>query len=182
MLLKLAGIALAVPVAGAAAVASMGVLVVDVRQPGPAGHHLVIPVPLLPVRAAAAFVPPGTGAVDLGHEKHLDPEAVQGMKMAGKILDALAVAPDGELVRVEEPNESVVIRKEGDRLRIDVQSKHDDQVEVTVPISLARTVIEDAQDGVVEPANVLRAVAACPRGNLVAVHSKNGEDVRIRVF
>ncbi len=183
MLLKLAGLALAVPVAGVAAVASTGVLVVDVREPGPAGHHIVIPVPLLPLRAGAAFVPPSAVSLaDVSHHgRAMDPEALQAMKSTGKILDALSAAPDGELVRVEEPGESVVIAKQGDRLHVSVQSVNEDQVEVSVPLRLARAVIADAQDGVVDPAAIVGAMASCPRGRLVDVHGRDG-DVSIRVF
>ncbi len=155
-------------------------LVVEVREKGPAGHHLVIPVPLLPLRTAAAFVPPAT--VDLAdHGRALDPDAREALKSAGKVLDALEAAPDGELVRVEEPQESVLISKEDGRLRVSAHSTRGEQVEVEVPLSLAREVVADAQDGTVDPGAVLRAVGACPRGRLVEVRDRDA-DVRIRIL
>ena len=55
MIVKLAAAVLALPVAAVATVAATGVVVVDVHERQ--GHHIVVPVPLLAVRVAAAFVP-----------------------------------------------------------------------------------------------------------------------------
>ena len=48
---------LGVPVAMLATVASLGVVVVDVREGGPDGHHIVVPVPLVLAQAALAVAP-----------------------------------------------------------------------------------------------------------------------------
>jgi hypothetical protein len=54
--LILAGAA-AMPLAAGATVAATGIAWVDVREGGPRGTHVVVPVPLLAAEVAAAFVP-----------------------------------------------------------------------------------------------------------------------------
>ena len=107
---------LSVPATLVAAVASLGVAVVDVREGGPDGHHIVVPVPLALVQTAMAFVPEEKVRVKVDH-------AAKHLPLAREVLEALAAGPDGELVRVEEPGEQVVITKVGDTLRVHVHQK-----------------------------------------------------------
>ena len=48
---------LGVPIALLATIASLGVVVVDVREGGPDGHRIVVPVPLVFAQAALALAP-----------------------------------------------------------------------------------------------------------------------------
>src|SRR6266702_1585904 len=135
---------LSVPVALLAAVASLGVVVVDVREGGPEGHHIVVHLPL-----------------------------------AREVLQALAAGPDGELVRVEEPGEQVVVTKVGNTLRVRVHDRNDD-VTVNVPLPLAMAALPDAQ-GRIPMASLAGALGGVRFTDLVDVRS--GRDhVKVYVF
>jgi len=137
-MVKLAAV-LAVPLALLATVASLGVVVVDVREGGPDGHRIVVPAPLVLAQAGLAVAPNL-----LEEEMRIPEEALEHMPLAREILEALIAAPDGELVRVEEPEEQVVIRKEGDKLVVRVHGKKED-VSVNVPLTLALSALPDSQ-------------------------------------
>ena len=102
-------IVLGVPIALLATVASLGIVVVDVREGGPGGSHVVVPVPLVLAQTAVALAP----AFAPEDKMRVPDEALEHMGLAREVIEALAAAPDGELVRVEERNELVVIAKEG---------------------------------------------------------------------
>jgi hypothetical protein len=138
-MVKVAAI-LAVPIALLATVASLGVVVVDVREGGPDGHRILVPAPLVLAQAGLAVAP----AV-LQEEMRIPEEALEHMPLARDLLEALIAAPDGELVRVEEPDEQVVIRKEGDKLIVRVHGKKGEDVSVNVPLTLAMSALPDAQ-------------------------------------
>ena len=59
MLLKVGMVLAAVPMSLLALVAGTGVVVVDVQEKGPDGHHFVVPVPLLLAQAPRASCPKG---------------------------------------------------------------------------------------------------------------------------
>jgi hypothetical protein len=138
-MVKVAAI-LAVPVALLATIASLGVVVVDVREGGPDGHRIVIPAPLVLAQAGLAIAPNV-----LAEEMRIPEEALEHMPVARKILEALIEAPDGELVRVEEPGEQVLIRKEGDKLIVRVHGDKGEDVSVNVPLTLALNALPDSE-------------------------------------
>lgn len=161
--LILAGVA-AMPIAAGATVAATGIAWVDVREGGPNGTRIVVPVPLLAAEMVAAFAP----VPDLRSE--LRDEGVN-IAAARKILDALRDSPDGEYVRVEEKDETVVIAKEGDTLRIRVTGKKED-VTVNVPLESAAEVIRP--DGRINPAAAVRGLRHARFQTLVEV--RDGDD------
>ncbi len=163
---------LSVPATLLAAVASLGVAVVDVREGGSDGHHIVVPVPLALVQTALAFVPEERVRVKLDR-------AARHLPLAREVLEALAAGPDGELVRVEEPREQVVITKVGDTLRVQVHDGHDD-VNVKVPLSLALAAVPDAQ-GRISMASLAGALGGVRFTDLVDVRSGN-DHVKVYVF
>lgn len=171
MMLKLAAAVLALPVAAVAGVAATGVVVVDVHERQ--GHHIIVPVPLLAVRAAAAFVP------DAHPRMHLDDAAKHIPPVARAVLQALADAPDGELVRVEERNEQVVITKRGDVLEIRVHG--DDEVSVNVPLAMALQMLPD-QWNKLSPRAAVGALAYARYTDLVDVQSANGDHVKVSIW
>jgi len=132
-MLKLAAALAAVPLGLMAAVAGTGIVVVDVQELGPGGHHIVVPIPLAAVETAAAFVPAQKVRVDWG-------EAAPHLGAARAALLALSEAPDGELVRVEEPDEQVVVSKQGGLLRVRVHGR-DEDVTVNVPLAMVLEVL-----------------------------------------
>ncbi len=161
-MLKLAAIAAAVPTALLAGVASLGMMVVDVREGGPHGHHFVIPVPLAVAQAALAFVPAERARVALPEE------AARHLPLAREVLEALAAGPDGEIVRVEERDELVVVTKKGGALHVRVR-EHGRDVEVNVPLAMALAALPDAQ-GRVSTAALAGSLWSARFTDLVEVH------------
>jgi hypothetical protein len=170
--LLLAG-AVAVPVAVGGAVAATGVVVVDVQE-ARGGHHIVVPVPLVLAQVAAAFVPESRLHV------HMDRDAERYLPVAREALEALADAPDGELVRVEEPDQQVQVVKEGRRLRVHVEGR-DEKVDVTLPLDLALSALPDAH-GRIHASRTAWALQQARFSKLVEVEGKDGERVKVTIF
>lgn len=156
--------AAAMPLAAGATVAATGVAWVDVREGGPNGTRIVLPVPLIAAEVAASFAPIPDLHAEMG-------EAREHLGAARKVLDALRESPDGELVRVEEPDETVVIAKEGDTLRVHVTGKKE-EVTVNVPLASAAEVIRP--DGRINPAAAIRGLRHARFQTLVEV--RDGDD------
>jgi hypothetical protein len=170
LILKLAAVTAAVPAVFAAGLASLDWAVVDVREGGPSGQRIVVPVPLALARTALAFAPPQAQSVPA------PPALKDAAPMAAAALAALSEAPDAELVRVEERGETVSIRKEGDTLRVHVDSGRE-TVRVTLPLSAARAAL-DTSGGQIRTAAILDAIGDVD-GDLVDV--KSGDD-HVRVW
>jgi hypothetical protein len=109
-----------------AAVISAGSIQVSVRDKGPDGFSLAIPVPVNLASAVLTFIP----------DRELE-EIRAGfgpwMPAIEAALDGLARCPDGPLVEVDSADETVRIVKRGGKLVIDVDSR-DETVHVAVPI------------------------------------------------
>ncbi len=167
---------LGVPVALLATVASLGVVVVDVREGGPKGQRIVVPVPLIAAQAALAVAP----AVAKNQLRIPDREAIEHVAVARGVMEALAQSPDGELVRVEEPDQQVVITKRGRSLQVRVQGRRGENVSVNVPMHLALSALPDAQ-GRIHTGMLAAALGTVRFTDLVDV--QNGNDhVRIYVW
>jgi hypothetical protein len=165
---------LGVPVAMLATVASLGVAVVDVREGGPNGTRIVVPVPLVLAQAAVAVAP----AVAPEHALRVpDEDVLEHMGLAREVIEALAEAPDGELVRVEERDELVVITKEGRSLHVRVHDGKDD-VDVRVPLHVALAALP-GRDGHIRTAALAASLGSLRFTDLVDVHS--GDD-HVRVY
>ena len=173
-MLKLAMI-LGVPIAMLATVASLGVVVVDVREGGPDGSRIVVPVPLVFAQAALAIAPLAAPADKL----RLPHEAAEHMGLAREVLEALAAAPDGELVRVEERDEQVLITKEGRTLKVRVTGKREN-VTVNVPLQLALEALP-GPDGRIRTAALAGALGSLRFTDLVEVQDGN-DHVRVWVW
>ena len=132
--MKLAVIA-AVPAALAAGAASLGVVVVDVREGGPQGTHLVVPVPLVLAQAGLAFVPAHATTIPMA-------PGMEHLPVARDVIEALLVSPDGEYVRVEENDETVVISKKNGKLHVHVTERGQD-VTLNLPVSMIRAALPD---------------------------------------
>jgi hypothetical protein len=169
---KLAAI-LAVPLALLATVASLGVMVVDVREGGPNGHHFFVPVPLVLAQAAVALAPADKLRV-------ADRDVIEHVGVAREVLEALAQAPDGELVRVEERDEQVVITKEGGSIHVRVHGKKGEDVSVNVPLHVALQALPDT-NGRISGLALAGSLNAVRFTDLVEVRDGD-EQVRIRVW
>jgi hypothetical protein len=173
-MLKLAVI-LGAPLAMLATVASLGVVVVDVREGGPDGHRVVVPVPLVFAQAALALAPMAAPVDKL----RVPDEALEHMGLAREVLEALAAAPDGELVRVEEREEQVVITKEGRFLKVHVTGKREN-VSVNIPLQLALQALP-GEDGRLRTTALAAALGGVRFTDLVEV--QDGDDhVRVWVW
>jgi hypothetical protein len=170
-MLKIAVALAAVPLALTLAVAGTGVVVVDVEQFGPDGHHIVVPLPLMAVQTAAALAPARSFRMDLGH-------ATGQVELVRGVIRALAEAPDGELVRVEDAHEQVAISKLGGQLRVQVHTD-DEDVSVNLPLGLALEALPE--DGRVSPAALAAALSGARFTDLVDVRSSR-EHVKVAVY
>ena len=166
---------LGVPIALLATVASLGVVVVDVREGGPDGSRIVVPVPLVFAQAALALAP----AVAPEEKMRIPDEALEHMGLAREVLEALAAAPDGELVRVEERDELVVVAKEGRFLRVRVSGEREN-VSVNVPLYLALQALPD-EHGRIRTAALAGALGGVRFTDLVEVQDGN-DHVRVWVW
>jgi hypothetical protein len=164
---------LGVPVALLATVASLGIVVVDVREGGPNGQRIVVPVPLLLAQAAVAVAPAVAGE----KMRIPDQEALAQMGVAREVVEALAKSPDGELVRVEERDEQVVITKQGRMLQVRVHSAREN-VSVNVPLHLALQALPD-EHGNIRTAGLAAALGTVRFTDLVDV--QDGKD-HVRVY
>jgi hypothetical protein len=167
---------LGIPIALLATFASLGVVVVDVREGGPGGSRIVVPVPLVFAQAALAVAP----AVAPADKMRIpDNEALEHVGLAREVLEALAAAPDGELVRVEERDEVVVVAKEGRFLRVHV-SGPGENVSVNVPLHLALQALPD-EHGRIRTAALAGALGGVRFTDLVDVQDGN-DHVRVWVW
>jgi hypothetical protein len=173
-MVKLAFI-LGVPIALLATVASLGVVVVDVREGGPDGSRIIVPVPLVFAQAALTLAPMAAPEDKL----RIPGEAVEHLGLAREVLEALAAAPDGELVRVEERDELVVVAKEGRFLKVRVTGKREN-VSVNVPLHLALEAIP-GEDGRIRTTALAGALSGVRFTDLVEVHDGN-DHVRVWVW
>jgi len=150
-----------------------GVVVVDVHEGGPDGHHFVIPVPLLLARACLNFAPDEARYIPCE-------EFAPYQDLSIRVLEELENAPDGVLVEVLEGDETVLIQKIGKNIQVDVEDGGD-VVRCTLPIEGAIKMIE-AYDGHGFPTKAaFGSIRTAPRGTLVHVKDSTDE-VHIRVL
>jgi len=168
-------IVLGVPIAMLATVASLGVVVVDVREGGPDGNRVIVPVPLVFAQAALALAPMAAPV----EKMRIPHEAAEHMGLAREVIEALAAAPDGELVRVEERDEQVLITKEGRTLKVRVTGKREN-VTVNVPLHLALEALP-GPDGRIPTMALAGALSSVRFTDLVEVHDGN-DHVRVWVW
>jgi hypothetical protein len=173
-MLKAAAIAIALPVAVVATIASTtSYMVVDVQEGGPEGMHIVVPVPLFLAQAAVSLAPADQTQIDI-------PELREYAPIAHEILAALADAPDGELVRVEDRDERVLISKVGNELQVRVDNPSE-QVSLNVPLDLVIEVLRDAEDGELYAGDVIAALRGVSSSDLVEVHDGD-EHVKVWIW
>lgn len=147
--------------------------VVDVREGGPAGTRIFVPVPLLLARVAMAFAPAEARYVRV-------PEIAPYLDDVRRAVDDLRAADDGILVEVEDGDDHVLVQKAGHDLRIDVVGGRREEVRVTVPLASLADVL-DAYDGEGFATRDLVKIVGGIHGDLV--HVRDGDDqVRIWIW
>lgn len=124
--------------AAASYVYDNGLIVVSVREKGPDGVSFTIPVPVAVARAGLAFAPDDAMPGNC-------PDIAMWEPVVTAALEGLAESPDAVLVEVQDDDENVLIRKEGGRLVVDVDTP-DEEVHVSVPLyeasKLVRTIMK----------------------------------------
>ena len=134
-MVKLA-IILGVLVAMLATIASLGVVVVDVREGGPNGNRIVVPVPLV-LRAGRARASRRSPSRTTRCACAARRDGSSTWASPGKCSRRWRRRPDGEYVRVEERDELVVVRRRRPLLQGQREERHARDVSVNVPINLA---------------------------------------------
>jgi len=111
--------------AGAAFI-SAGTVYVSVREKGPDGFSISLPVPVNLASSALSFIPED-------ELEEIRAEIGPWMPVVDAVLAELARCADGTLVEVESDSETVSIVKRGGKLVIDVDTR-DETVHLSVPI------------------------------------------------
>jgi hypothetical protein len=147
-------------------------VIVDVREGGPEGTRLIVPVPIMLAQIAARFAPQ--------EFRHLrDPKLSEYMPLLRVAARELQQAGDAEFVRVEERDETVSIVKSGGNLVIEV-AQPGEHVSVRFPVAALEQIFENSHGDCLHPAEIF-SVLRETSGELV--HVADGEDeVRIWVW
>jgi hypothetical protein len=146
--------------------------VVDVREGGPDGMHIIVPVPLSLARVALNFAPAEAKYVKV-------PEVAEYLPHAERIVEELRHAPDGLLVSVQERDESVRVEKIGNALEVYVDDG-DALVDVTVPLDAVLDMVRAYDGEGFDTRDLIRAVGRA-HGNLV--HVRDGdEEVKVWIW
>jgi len=174
MVFKL-GIVLATPfILMAVVMGASGVVVVDIREGGEDGMHLVIPVPLALAQAALTFAPDDAKYIECA-------EFAPYQEVAEKILMELGDTPDFVMVEVEEGNERVLVQKVGGKIQIDVEDGSSEQVHVNLPIESALKIVRSYDGNGFPTKAAIWGLKKAHMGTLV--HVTDGDDeVKIRRF
>jgi hypothetical protein len=147
-------------------------VIVDVREGGPEGTRLIVPVPIVLAQIAARFAPQEV--------RHLrEPKLSEHMPLLRVVARELQQVGDAELVRVEERDETVSIVKSGGDLVIEV-AEPGEQVYVRFPVAALEQIFENSHGDCLHPAAVLGALRETS-GELVHVVDGD-EEVRISVW
>ena len=169
------GIVFALVLGMAATFINAGVLIVDVREDGPDGNTIFVPVPLALARAALWFVP-------AEHLTVKEPEFAEHRELALRLLRELEKAGDADLVQVRDGDETVLVRKVGNIVEVHVSSDREN-VDVRAPLAVVTRILEsyDEETGRFRGSSLSAALGYMPRGEVVHVVDGD-EEVRISVW
>jgi hypothetical protein len=169
------GIVFALVLGMAAMFVNAGILIVDVREEGPEGHCVFVPVPLALARTALWFVPDHKLVVD-------KPEFAEHRELALRLLRELEKAEDADLVEVTDGDERVLVRKVGNQIEVHVSSDREN-VDVRVPLAVVTRILEsyDEDRGRFCASALSAALGYMPRGEVVHVVDGD-EEVKISVW
>jgi hypothetical protein len=119
---------------------SAGMLTVDIHAKGPGGCDITgIRIPAAVAHVALALVP------DQAFDWAEDDELQRWGPLIHEACHQLLKSPDFTLVEVVDDDESVLIRKRGKTLVIDVED-HQERVHVTVPLGVAKAFARKIDD------------------------------------
>jgi len=169
------GLVFAAVLGMAAMFVNAGILIVDVREGGPDGERIFVPVPLALARTALWFVP----------DEHLvikEPEFAEHRELALRLLRELEKAEDADLVEVHDGDEQVLVRKVGNQIEVHVSNGREN-VDVRAPLAVVTRILEsyDEERGRFRGSGLSAALGYMPRGEVVHVVDGD-EEVRIAVW
>lgn len=122
-------------VSGGIVAQQYGIAMVHVEEKSSDGISLTIPVPLVLVEVAMAFVP-------AEERLRIKEELTEALPLAQAALAELAnIQDDATLVEVETPDETVYVGLKSGDLLVDVNSR-DEYVRVEVPVRGVRNVLQ----------------------------------------
>ncbi len=151
-----------------------GVAVVEVKEGGPDGVHLVLPVPLLAAQIALAAAPAEARKIEC-------PELARYGPIAQRLVGELGALPDCTLVEVRERGQRVMIRKQRADLLVDVDGDDGEEVRCRLPVRALEGVLASYDGHCFSTAKALRVLRWSARGDLVHVRS-GGDLVRVRIL
>ena len=132
--------------------ASLHFVVVRIHERGPDGMKIWLPLPIELAQAALWFVP--------DYEEHFDTDTAQIEQyrpLAQALLEGLEDADEVELVRVSEGDQTVVIRKAGADIEINVQMDRE-EVKVRLAMRTLQGLVDSFEDGRFDAAGALSAL------------------------
>ena len=133
---KVCAVIVGTMVVGTVVAYSGGAITVCVKEKE--GHHIHVPLPALAFPVGAWFVPRHDW------QRASSPEVQQWLPAAKIVAQELDRCPDGVLVQVDKPGENVSIRKEGNYLLIDVESRRE-EVHVSLPVRIVTSVLTEIE-------------------------------------
>ncbi len=153
-------------------IATADYAIVDVREGGPDGMRIIVPVPLALARLALNFAPAEAKYVQV-------PEVGEYLPYAERIVAELRDAPDGVLVSVEELRQRVLVEKIGDTLAVHVEDGSE-LVDVQVPLDAVLQMVRSYDGEGFDTRDLIRALGRA-HGDIVHVRGAN-EEVKIWVW
>ncbi|MDE0167107.1 MAG: hypothetical protein OXL36_18570 [Bryobacterales bacterium] len=132
--------------------ASLHFVVVRVHERGPDGMKIWLPLPIELAQAALWFVP--------DYEKHFDTDTVQIERfspLAQALLEALEEIDKVELVRVNEGDQTVVVRKAGADIEINVRTDRK-EVKVRLAMRTLQGLVDSFDEGRFDAAGAMSAL------------------------
>ena len=133
---KVCAVIVGTMVLGTVVAYSGGAITVCVKEK--AGHHIHVPIPALAFPVGAWFIPRHDW------QRANSAEMQQWLPVAKAAAQELDRCPDGVLVQVDKPGENVSIRKEGNYLLIDVESRRE-EVHVSFPVRILTSVLQEIE-------------------------------------
>lgn len=152
---------------------------IKVIEDGRSGDNVNINLPISMIESLLPMIETNEfrgGRVNIS--SHLGDDVFQGIDLR-KVLEAVRDAPDAEFITVKSGDDNVRVAKENGILKIDVDSRDDDErVRVRVPLAVVDAMIAGDPNEIDVLAGI-RALAEYGGGDLVTVES---DDSNVRIW
>lgn len=150
---------------------------VEVEELGDEENHVKVNLPLAVVQIAAEAAPGkvlSNGRLDLGHlDEDIEIEDIRRM------WQALADTGDGDIVSIENRNQTVRIRREGEQVIIDVtEVENSSEILIRVPVAVVDALLSGDGDEL-DVRAALEELRDSQPGEIVTV---DDEETRVRIW